>query len=81
LANLTITVPDALVPRITEAFKAQYDYKATLPDGTANPETEALFMKRMILEYVKQITVAHEAVGAAETARTNATNKTKNDFA
>lgn len=80
MANLQITVPDAMVPRITEAFKRQYNYQTTLPDGTANPETENQFLRRMILEYVKGVTGAHEAVGAAETARNNAANKIKNDF-
>jgi len=80
MANLTVTVPDAMLPRVTAAFKAQYNYQATLPDGTANPETEAQFMRRMVKEYIKQVLVAHEAVTAAEDARTNAANQITADF-
>lgn len=77
---MQITIPDAMLPRVTEAFKAAYGYEAKLPDGSNNPETEAQFVRRKILDYVKELTVAHEAAGAGDAARADASNKTRNDF-
>lgn len=80
MANLSISIPDAMLPRVTEAFKAAYNYQATLPDGTPNPETDTQFVRRQILNYVKELTVAHEAASASSTARDNAAGKTRSDF-
>jgi hypothetical protein len=76
-----------MMPRVTEAFKAQYNYQAMLSDPNdplgppiPNPETEAQFVRRMIRNYVKELTTTHESAGAADSARNSAINKTRTDF-
>lgn len=62
--NLTLTVPDALVPRVTAAFKSTYNYQDQIPDPNwvyddqvpevtsapmiANPETVKQFIEKII---------------------------------
>jgi hypothetical protein len=87
LATISISIPDAMMPRVTEAFKAQHNYQVKIPSGPEpgaplvdNPETEAQFVKRMIREYVKELTIAHEATGAAENARISANEGIRAEF-
>lgn len=64
MANLTIQVPDAAVPRILDAFAAEYSYQDNVPDGSGgsipNPETRQQFAVRMIRDYLKNVTASHE---------------------
>jgi hypothetical protein len=69
MATVSITVPDAVLPRVVAAFAATFGYAATMPDGTANPETQNAFVKRKVAEYIKAIVVAHEANRDADAAR------------
>lgn len=72
MAQITITVPDAALPRVLAAFATAYGYQATLPDGTANPQTQAQFAKQKLADHVKAVVTTHEANKAAEDARTAA---------
>lgn len=74
MATISITIPDAALARVIDAFANQYNYSAYLDEEETipNPETAAQFAKRMIAEYAKNVLVAHEANAAADTARLDA---------
>lgn len=87
MAQLTITVPDAQLQRVLDAFKAQYSYQATVPGPTPedppvpNPETVAQFVRRRLRVYVMDVVRAHESLKAAETARAAAANAVDSELA
>jgi hypothetical protein len=56
------------IPRILEAFAATYGYKPTLPDGSTNPETKAMFAKRMLRQHIVDIVRQYEQDKAREEA-------------
>jgi hypothetical protein len=60
--SITISVPDAAVPRILEAFKADQGWtpESTIPEGQ--------LVKSAILKYVRAIVVGYESRLAAEVA-------------
>lgn len=66
MATFTLTVPDALVPDMLDAFAALYGYDAAT-DGT-----RANFAKGKIRDYVKEVYTAHQATIGAEAARQSA---------
>jgi len=68
--NLTITVPDATTrDKVIDGFAAYHGYRATLPDGTPNPQTKGLFAKMKVIAYVRESVKAGWAMQAAEEAR------------
>lgn len=67
MAVISITVPDAMLPRVVTALTAAGGYSATLPDGTPNPQTPAQFAKAMVAAYVKQVVKTYEAEQSAAT--------------
>lgn len=76
MANITLTIPDAQLARVVSAFSIAYGYQDTIPGATPadppvpNPETRAQFMRRHIMEFVRNTVQAVEANVAAEAART-----------
>ena len=80
MATVSFTNPDAVMPRVMDAFAAVYGYSSTLPNGDANPETEAQFARRMVREYVRNVLAASEAVVAGETASVAADQKARDDI-
>lgn len=66
MASFTLTVPDALVPDLLDAFADMYGYDAET-DGT-----KANFAKSKIRDYVKEVYKAHQATISAEAARQSA---------
>lgn len=66
MAEITINVPDAVVPRVLDAFADEFGYDPEI-DGT-----KAAFAKQRLASYVKQIVVNHEAETAARQAQTAA---------
>jgi hypothetical protein len=68
MADLTITVPNAAVPRILAAFVARYGYNPAV-DGT-----QTQFTIKQIKLFVRGEVFNHEALQAAQT--TNAALKT-----
>ncbi len=80
MASITLTVPDAIAQRVTDAVCTRYGYQATILDVNnnliQNPMTKAQFVKRVIYQHLKRIVVAYEidlAVKSAEdAARTTA---------
>lgn len=69
MAEIKLTIPDAALPRIRDAFCAEFNYQSTLDDGTPNPQTKAAFTKAKVIEYVKQVTRNYEGNISANTAR------------
>lgn len=70
MTTLTLTIPDAQTARVVAAFEKAYSYQPFLADGiTPNPETKAQFMRRMIMQFIRDTVQAVEASTAAETAR------------
>lgn len=65
MATIQIQIPDTKVQTILDAF----GYQTTLIDGTANPETPNSFMKRTLIQFVKNRVEAK----AKETAFDNTT--------
>ena len=56
MASITLTVPNAVVPRITNAI----GYSALLPDGSPNPVTPSQAIKDFITNAVKDQVRAFE---------------------
>lgn len=70
MAQITITVPDAHIARINDAFAAQFGYTGTAPDGT--PETKANHTRRKIREFAVNIVASYESQQAALAATAQA---------
>lgn len=72
MASITINVPDAVAQRVLNGVAYQHGYQNTIAvDGVevANPETKVVFVKRMIINMLRESVKAYEANKAAETAR------------
>lgn len=73
MATIQITIPDAQLTRVVNAFTDSFFYAPTILDGQGvaipNPETRNQFAKRMVAQWVKEIVIAREALVAADTAR------------
>jgi hypothetical protein len=69
MAQVVITIPDAQVTRVNDAFAAVYGYQATLPNGDPNPQTKAQFAKARTIDYIKDVVKSYEAQRDAEVAR------------
>jgi hypothetical protein len=71
---ISINIPDAITPRVINAFARKYGYRQTLEDGTANPITKAQFAKAKLIEFIKQSVKDMEVDDARNTAATAAVN-------
>lgn len=74
MATISLTIPDAVIQRVLDALGGTYGYKATLEDGTPNPQTKAQFSKAVVADYVKKIVRQWEAQQAGQTAYNTAAN-------
>jgi len=72
MAQITITIPDAIAPRVLNGFAKRYNYPITLEDGSPNPETKAQFAKRKVVEYIKHAVREAEIEQARNDAATTA---------
>lgn len=52
MATVTLSIPDAALPRVIAAFVGRYNWPTTI-DGVPNPETQAQFAKRMVAEFIR----------------------------
>lgn len=87
MANITLTIPDAILQRVIDAAAQRNGYQATvpdptnLPDGTRpNPESKQQFAKRMLAAVLKDWVKAVETQAAASTAASTAGNKVDNEI-
>lgn len=53
MAQIIINIPNDKLSRVIDALCSLHGYRATLLDGTANPETKQQFAKRKIIEKIK----------------------------
>ena len=67
MAQLILTIPDALVSRVMERFCGLHQYQEII-DGVPNPETKAEFMKRTLLRIIKREVLDYESREAHKTA-------------
>ena len=68
-AEIIITIPDAVLPRVVDAVALEYDYD----ENKLRNETKGQFAKRMLIEdWVKRIVRNQEGKKAAEGARKSA---------
>ena len=69
---IQLTLPDAQVPRIVDAFAAKYGYQATVIDGNgnavANPVSKVAFAKQQLLNYIRDVVISQERSDALATA-------------
>lgn len=68
MATITLTIPDAIVPRVLEAFALEYSY---------NPETDgtkAQFTKVKIVEFLKRTVREAEGALAIKAAKLSSDN-------
>jgi hypothetical protein len=66
-ADITITIPDALLPRVVDGFCGAFNYDVNR--STATNETKAQFARRMMMGVVRQTVVSYEFNQAQTTAR------------
>lgn len=68
MANLTITIPDAVLPRVLDAIASSRGY------NPATDGTKAQFAKAQIIGLLKDIVSSAEAAAAEKSARATANN-------
>lgn len=82
--TLSISIPDAVAPRVIDGFTGQHGYQETVTDAEGNevpnPQTKAQFAKQTIGEFVKNSVMAYEANQAVDTARTSAIDSVETDI-
>jgi len=79
MANITITIPDAIASRVLNGFARRYGYAPTI-DGEPNPETKAQFAKRKLIELIKQAVREAEVQEASNAAATTAAQSADTDI-
>jgi hypothetical protein len=73
MATITLTIPDVLLPRVVAGMCGRFNYQDKVDDPAnpgshiPNPETKAVFCKRMIRQFVKQSVLQWEAEQAYNT--------------
>lgn len=78
MAIITITIDDAHIAQIIDAYAAHFQYKELLPVGPSivptvpNPETKIAFAKRMMVAQIRQIVLNHKVQLAEKQASTDA---------
>lgn len=66
MAQITVTIPDAVLPRVLDAFAVRYGWNA------AGGQTKAQFAKAKLIDFTRDVVRLHETATAAETARSAA---------
>lgn len=72
MAVIQIDIPDAQLTRVVNSYSAHYGYSATLPNGTANPQTKGQFAKAQLAKHLKEIVKLQESNTAAAAAAASA---------
>lgn len=68
MATITLTIPDAVAPRVLDAIAARYAFTGFEPDGVT-PQTKATFARLQLLRWLKNEVLEHEQAQAAAAAR------------
>lgn len=75
MASITLTIPDAVLPRVLDAVAAKWGFN---PGG---PQTKAQFAKAALAAYLKATVKQYEAEVAAKAAYDNAQTTADADIA
>lgn len=73
MAKITLDISDAVMSRVVDAFAAAYGWEP-------GPETKLAFTARVLKEHIKNVTASHEAVAAADKARSGAASKANSEI-
>ncbi len=76
MATITITVPDAVAPRVLNAICGLHGYRETVPDLSTpdtpvmvpNPQTKAQFTRQIVAAYVLEQVREYEGNAARQVA-------------
>jgi hypothetical protein len=79
MAEIKITIPDALLPRVINGLAAFYGYQVII-DGQPNPQTKGQFAKAQLIEHVKHCVKQVETDEAVNTARVTKATEIENDI-
>lgn len=63
MATVSITIPDAIVPRVTAALRARFPDYSALTDANA--------FRAIIAQHVRDVVIDYEATRAQQTAATS----------
>ncbi len=74
MATININIPDAVLPRVLDAFATAYNYNAE-KDGA-----RAAFVKAQIARFVTEVVRANEAEVAVNSARNAASAKSNTEI-
>ena len=74
MADITITIPDAVALRVLDAFAFYFGYNP-LTDGT-----KLQFAKARVMRFIKDVVLAYERKTAVESAATSATASVEADI-
>lgn len=69
MAQITLTIDDALASRVLDGFAGANNYTGTDPNG--QPETKAQFLKRKLVERIRRDVKTYETSQAAQIAASN----------
>jgi hypothetical protein len=75
MAQVTLTIPDAVDARVLDGFAASYGYTGEYPPESGAAETKAGFLKRKLVEFILSGVSDHEANLAASQAAAQARAK------
>lgn len=76
--TISLTIPDAVAPRVVEALCSTYNYSGYSERETEagrTPMTKAQFAKTCVGEFLRNTTKAYEAGVAMQTAKDSAVSK------
>lgn len=74
MATVSVTIPDAALPRVLDAFASAYGYDAD-KDGP-----KADFAKKQVANFVMEVVRGQEATKAANAALKSAADKTTKEI-
>jgi hypothetical protein len=69
MATLSIFISDAKLTDVLDAFCESYRYCAKLPNGKDNPESQTVFVERMMARFVEDAYSEHTSQRARDVAR------------
>lgn len=82
MANITIQIPDALLPRVINGLSTFYGYQAevinTEGQTIPNPQTKAQFAKKQLIEHIKHCVKTVETDEAVRQARESKSTEVEN---
>lgn len=84
--DITITIPTDKKDRILDGLCYQNAYQDNIPDPEnegqtiPNPESKAVYAKRMVMQYIKNNVIAYEATRDIEVAKKAAIDKASADI-